>query len=71
MPTYIVTCKDDATPDQVQAAKDHATSQGGKIGHEYNLIKGFSVEFPADSVQTLQNHEHIKEVEADQEMRTQ
>ncbi|KAH7376185.1 peptidase inhibitor I9 [Plectosphaerella cucumerina] len=70
MPTYIVTCKEDASPDQVQAAKDHAVSQGGKIGHEYNLIKGFSVSFDKDSVQTLESHEHIKAVEADQEVHT-
>lgn len=59
-----VTCKGDATPEQVKQyagsqsspravrlklttgpshrAKDQATSQGGTIGHDYNLIKGFS-----------------------------
>lgn len=30
-----------------------------------------SVEFPEDSIQTLESHEHIKTVEADGEMRTQ
>lgn len=69
MPSYIVTCKDDATPEQVAAAKKHATDQGGKIGHEYTLIKGFSVEFPEDAVQTLESHEHVKAVEKDQEMK--
>ncbi|KAJ4013925.1 hypothetical protein NW766_006166 [Fusarium irregulare] len=95
MPSYIVkttsnvTCKDDASDDQVKAyvldytrlediqiltvkrAKQHAIDQGGKIGHEYSLIKGFSVEFPHDSVQTLESHEHVKAVEADGEMKTQ
>ncbi|KAF6829523.1 hypothetical protein CMUS01_08124 [Colletotrichum musicola] len=71
MPTYIVTCKEDATPDQVKAAKQHAVDQGGKIGHEYSLIKGFSVDFPEDAVQTLESHEHVKAVEKDQEVRTQ
>ncbi|RWA10181.1 hypothetical protein EKO27_g4921 [Xylaria grammica] len=48
MPTYIyshltqITCKKDATPDQVAAAKQHAKDQGGKITHEYNIIKGFA-----------------------------
>ncbi|PIG89908.1 peptidase inhibitor i9 [Aspergillus arachidicola] len=42
MPTYIVTCKEDATPEEVQATKEHAVDQGGKIGHEYTIIKGFS-----------------------------
>ncbi|KAL3607187.1 hypothetical protein FPOAC2_02162 [Fusarium poae] len=71
MPSYIVTCKEDATDEQVQSAKQHAIDQGGKIGHEYSLIKGFSVEFPQDSVQTLESHEHIHAVEADGEMKTQ
>ncbi|KAI1409333.1 hypothetical protein F5Y13DRAFT_170198 [Hypoxylon sp. FL1857] len=71
MPTYIVTCKPDATPEQVAAAKKHAQDQGGKIGHEYNLIKGFSVSFPNDAVTTLESHEHVKGVELDQEVRTQ
>ncbi|KAI0478642.1 alpha-ketoacid dehydrogenase kinase [Xylariaceae sp. FL0804] len=60
MPGYIVTCKKDATPEQVAAAKKHAEEQGGKIGHEYKLIKGFSVEFPKDSVQTMESHEHVE-----------
>ncbi|RYP26891.1 hypothetical protein DL768_011507 [Monosporascus sp. mg162] len=71
MPTYIVTCKEDATDDQVAAAKKHAQDQGGTIRHEYSLIKGFSVEFPKDSVSTLESHEHVKAVEQDQEMRIQ
>ncbi|CAF3504151.1 unnamed protein product [Fusarium graminearum] len=71
MPSYIITCKDDASDEQVQSAKQHAKDQGGKITHEYSLIKGFAVEFPEDSIQTLESHEHIKTVEADGEMRTQ
>ncbi|KAI0453632.1 branched-chain alpha-ketoacid dehydrogenase [Xylaria acuta] len=67
MPTYIVTCKDGASPDEVAAAKQHAKDQGGKITHEYNLIKGFAVEFPEDKVTTLESHEHVKGVERDQE----
>ncbi|KAJ0310751.1 hypothetical protein Brms1b_008539 [Colletotrichum noveboracense] len=66
-----VTCKEDATPEQFQAAKKHAEDQGGKIGHEYSLIKGFSVEFPEDQISTLEKHEHVKHVEKDQEVRTQ
>ncbi|KAI1106964.1 hypothetical protein F4804DRAFT_298908 [Jackrogersella minutella] len=71
MPTYIVTCKPDASPEQVAAAKKHAQDQGGKIGHEYNLIKGFSVSFPNDAITTLESNEHVKGVELDQEVRTQ
>ncbi|KAI0549748.1 branched-chain alpha-ketoacid dehydrogenase [Xylaria curta] len=67
MPTYIVTCKDGASSDEVAAAKQHAKDQGGKITHEYNLIKGFAVEFPEDKVTTLESYEHVKGVELDQE----
>ncbi|TLD31521.1 hypothetical protein PspLS_02691 [Pyricularia sp. CBS 133598] len=70
MPTYIVTCKEDATPEQIAQAKKHAEEQGGKIGHSLDIIKGFSVEFPEDSVSTLESHEHVKAVEKDQEVRT-
>ncbi|KAK4083208.1 hypothetical protein Purlil1_10900 [Purpureocillium lilacinum] len=71
MPSYIVTCKDDATPEQVEAAKQHAKDQGGTIGHEYSLIKGFSVSFPNDAVTTLESNEHVKAVEQDGQMHTQ
>ncbi|KAH7242482.1 hypothetical protein BKA59DRAFT_514002 [Fusarium tricinctum] len=71
MPSYIITCKDDATDEQVQAAKQHAKDQGGKITHEYSLIKGFACEFPSDAVNTLESHEHVKTVEEDGKMTTQ
>ncbi|KAH8912066.1 protease propeptide/inhibitor [Coniochaeta sp. PMI_546] len=71
MPTYIVTCKDDASDEQVAATKQHAKDQGGEITHEYSLIKGFAVKFPEDKVNTLESHEHVKAVEKDQEVRTQ
>ncbi|KAE8339440.1 hypothetical protein BDV24DRAFT_135973 [Aspergillus arachidicola] len=71
MPTYIVTCKEDATPEEVQATKEHAVDQGGKIGHEYTIIKGFSVTFPEDAVMTLESHPHVKAVEEDGVMSTQ
>lgn len=32
----------DANYNSQRRAKDDATSQGGTIGHDYNLIKGFS-----------------------------
>ncbi|KAJ3560386.1 hypothetical protein NPX13_g9319 [Xylaria arbuscula] len=71
MPSYIVTCKTDASPEQVEAAKKHAKDQGGKITHEYSLIKGFAVEFPEDKVNTMSQHEHVQAVEVDGEMKTQ
>ncbi|KAH6856838.1 hypothetical protein B0I37DRAFT_368500, partial [Chaetomium sp. MPI-CAGE-AT-0009] len=53
-----VTCKPDATDAQVEEAKQHARDQGGEIGHEYTLIKGFQVIFPDGAVtaQTMQSH---------------
>ncbi|KAJ5955083.1 Proteinase inhibitor propeptide [Penicillium viridicatum] len=71
MSSYIITCKPDATDDQVQAVKDHAKEQGGTIGHEYSLIKGFAVSFPEDTVHSLDSHPHVEHIEADKEMKTQ
>ncbi|KAJ3479547.1 hypothetical protein NLG97_g8294 [Lecanicillium saksenae] len=65
MPTYIVTLKDDATPEQVKQTKDQCIEQGGKIVHEYDIIKGFSVSYPEDAITTLESHPHVKAVEAD------
>ncbi|KAK0742190.1 hypothetical protein B0T21DRAFT_360791 [Apiosordaria backusii] len=71
MPSYIVTCKDHATEEEIAAAKQEAKDQGGTIGHEYTLIKGFQVTFPEGTVQTLEHHEHISSVEEDQDVHTQ
>lgn len=71
MPSYIVTCKQGATDEQVNSAKEHAKSQGGTITHEYNLIKGFAVKFDDDAIIALEAHEHVESVEADGEMRIQ
>ncbi|RDA95164.1 hypothetical protein CP533_1922, partial [Ophiocordyceps camponoti-saundersi (nom. inval.)] len=71
MPSYIVTLKDDATPEQVSEAKQHVRDQGGKIEHEYTLFKGFSVSFPKDAVTTLEAGPYVKAVEADGVVTTQ
>ncbi|KAH6635593.1 hypothetical protein B0J18DRAFT_419212 [Chaetomium sp. MPI-SDFR-AT-0129] len=71
MPSYIVTCKENASPEEVAEAKKHAQDQGGQIGHEYSLIKGFQVTFPDDAIQTLESHEHVKAVELDGVVKTQ
>ncbi|KAI9746300.1 MAG: hypothetical protein M1818_000011 [Claussenomyces sp. TS43310] len=42
MPGYIVTLKSSCSDDDVKAAKKAAQDQGGQIGHEYTLFKGFS-----------------------------
>ncbi|KAI2625182.1 protease propeptide/inhibitor [Xylaria nigripes] len=71
MPSYIITCKDNATAEEIAATKQLAKDQGGKITHEYSLIKAFTVEFPSDQITTLASSEHVKRVEQDQEVRTQ
>ncbi|OAA39858.1 Proteinase inhibitor, propeptide [Beauveria brongniartii RCEF 3172] len=65
MPTYIVTLKDDASPEQVKEAKAKCVEQGGKIIHEYDIIKGFSVSYPEDAITTLESNPYVKAVEPD------
>ncbi|KAM0257500.1 hypothetical protein ACHAQJ_004314 [Trichoderma viride] len=71
MPAYIVTLKDDASDAQIAAAKKKATDAGGKITHEYGLIKGFAVTYPEGTVSTLEDDPTVQAVEADTEVRTQ
>ncbi|KAK3306559.1 uncharacterized protein B0T15DRAFT_527562 [Chaetomium strumarium] len=71
MPSYIVTCKQDATAEDVERVKQQVRDQGGQIGHEYALIKGFQAIYPEGTVQTLGEHEHVQHVEEDAEVRTQ
>ncbi|KAI4268238.1 MAG: hypothetical protein L6R38_007917 [Xanthoria sp. 2 TBL-2021] len=52
------------------ALKDDAKNQGGEVKHEFTLIKGFTVEFPADRATTLETNEHIH-VEQDGAVKTQ
>ena len=40
--TYNVTLKPDASPEELQNAKKEVESKGGKITHEFKLIKGFT-----------------------------
>ncbi|KAJ5543254.1 hypothetical protein N7535_005684 [Penicillium sp. DV-2018c] len=71
MPSYIITCKPEATDVEVNEVKNHAKEQGGEITHEYSLIKGFAVQFPEGTAHTLDSHPHVDNVEADKEVRTQ
>ncbi|KAI7278737.1 hypothetical protein KC345_g5794 [Hortaea werneckii] len=86
MPTINVSLKEGASADQLDAAKKQCSDQGGKIVHEFKLVKGFtadtelcadtaflahiSAEFPADKVHTLSSNEHIN-VEDDKQVTTQ
>ncbi|KAK7707882.1 hypothetical protein SLS57_009141 [Botryosphaeria dothidea] len=77
MPAINVTLKEGASADELEKAKKSVADQGGKVTHEFKLIKGFTydyptlfAEFPADTVHSLATNDHVT-VEADQEVKTQ
>ncbi|PLN83678.1 hypothetical protein BDW42DRAFT_164426 [Aspergillus taichungensis] len=70
MPIFNITLKKDAPPEELEKAKSQVVEGGGVIKHEYTLIKGFTAEFPADNIQTLESSEHVH-VEQDAEFKTQ
>ncbi|KAJ5856539.1 Proteinase inhibitor propeptide [Penicillium soppii] len=70
MPLYNITLKPDAPDVELENAKKEFTEKGGTIRHSYSLIKGFTIEFPDDTVQTLESTEHVH-VEQDGAMNTQ
>ncbi|KAJ5679220.1 hypothetical protein N7462_007464 [Penicillium macrosclerotiorum] len=70
MPLYNVTLKPDVKDEELEKAKQLALEKGGTIKHEYSLIKGFTVEYPEDHVDTLESNDHIH-VEKDAEVNTQ
>ncbi|MCJ1239937.1 hypothetical protein MMC14_007936 [Varicellaria rhodocarpa] len=75
MPLFNITLKENASDAELEKtnilrARDTAKSQGGKITHEFTLMKGFIVDFPADKVGVLESNEHIN-VEQDSELQTQ
>ncbi|RMZ23331.1 hypothetical protein D0859_12627 [Hortaea werneckii] len=46
MPTINVSLKEGASADQLDAAKKQCSDQGGKIVHEFKLVKGFTYVTP-------------------------
>ncbi|GAB7354628.1 hypothetical protein MBLNU459_g5064t1 [Dothideomycetes sp. NU459] len=70
MPSINVSLKDGASASELENAKKQVTDQGGKITTEFKLIKGFTAEFPADKVHTLESNEHLN-VENDGQVKTQ
>ncbi|KAL9102130.1 MAG: hypothetical protein Q9163_002691 [Psora crenata] len=71
MPTmFNITLKGGGDEAELKKAKETAISKGGTVKHEYTLIKGFTVEFPNDTVHTLESNEHIH-VEQDGEAKAQ
>jgi len=67
---FNVTLKLDASPEELEKAKEQAKTEGGIIRHEYTLIKGFTVEYPDDHVNVLQTNEFVN-VEQDGGVTTQ
>ncbi|EKV06465.1 hypothetical protein PDIG_69780 [Penicillium digitatum PHI26] len=59
MPLYNITLKTEAPVEELEKAKAAAKENGGVIRHEYSIIKGFTVEFPDDTVQTFQSTKHV------------
>ncbi|KAM4059293.1 hypothetical protein HRG_007848 [Hirsutella rhossiliensis] len=65
---------DDGTPKSViEEAKNSILRAGGKITHEYSLIKGFAVIAPEKALQSMQGQssEHGMRVEDDGSATTQ
>ncbi|KAG5358789.1 hypothetical protein CKK34_5076 [Yarrowia sp. E02] len=53
---YILTFKDDATPEAtVASVKKAIEAKGGKIGYEYSFIKGFAFSAPDQAIQYLKD----------------
>ncbi|CAI7650839.1 unnamed protein product [Penicillium crustosum] len=59
MPLYNITLKADAPVEELEKAKETAREKGGVIKHEYSIIKGFTVEFPENTVQTFESTENV------------
>ncbi|ODQ53457.1 peptidase inhibitor I9 [Saitoella complicata NRRL Y-17804] len=70
--SFIVRIKKDTPADEVTKIKEQITSSGGSIDHEYNtLFTGFSARIPEEAANSLKGHQHIDDMEVDQEMKTQ
>ncbi|KAL2065997.1 hypothetical protein VTL71DRAFT_2068 [Oculimacula yallundae] len=74
MPEFIVAVKKGLTEEQYTEAQTHAKEKGGKIVSAFDrngIMPGFVVDFPADSVSTLEKGPHVESVEANGVMKTQ
>jgi len=71
MPSYIITVKPETSDSELLKIKDDIVAQGGKITHEYSLIRGFSCELPVNQVSTLETHRHVQSLEVDGTVTTQ
>ncbi|KAE8441978.1 hypothetical protein EG329_004104 [Mollisiaceae sp. DMI_Dod_QoI] len=74
MPQYIVSVKKGLDEAAYEAAQQHARVQGGKIIDTFKregIAPGFVVEFPKDSISTLESGPHVVGVEGNGEVTTQ
>lgn len=79
-----MTLKENASPEELKKARDTAVDQGGKVTHEFTLIKAFTlvyhrmmtfltsyrVEYPEGHTSILSSNDNIS-VEQDGEVKTQ
>jgi len=76
MSKYIVTFKDNASPEAIQKFKEEVTSGGGELGHSYDgLITGFSAKIQPETLQSFQQNASLTDsiianIEKDQKVST-
>lgn len=68
---YIVTLKEEASDADVSSVKLKVSDLGGKVVDEFSLIKGFLVHLPESTAKTLQDHQHVANIEEDKEVKIQ
>ncbi|KAH7409740.1 hypothetical protein BKA64DRAFT_665730 [Cadophora sp. MPI-SDFR-AT-0126] len=74
MPEFIVAVKSGLSEEEYSKAQTHAKEKGGRIVSAFDrtgIMPGFVVDFPADSVSTLESGPHVESVEPNGEMRKQ
>ncbi|KAF4302607.1 Proteinase inhibitor propeptide [Botryosphaeria dothidea] len=59
MPAINVTLKEGASADELEKAKKSVADQGGKVTHEFKLIKGFTYDYPTLLLQTASSSDRM------------
>ncbi|KAL4268696.1 Peptidase S8 propeptide/proteinase inhibitor I9 superfamily protein [Pleurotus pulmonarius] len=70
---YIIVFKPHVTHEQIEEYISNVQKQGGKVTHQYDIIKGFAANLGPDALSSLQalQGNTVESIEPDQEMRTQ
>lgn len=74
MPEYLVSLDKGLNAQEYEAAQQHARDQGGRVTDVFQrdgIAPGFVVEFPKDSITTLESGPHVAAVEENGTVRTQ